>query len=146
MIALKSQYAADEVELQDNCALVRTKIALINNHAMYIGGFYNNNGPSCNVELLECSQIATNTKNNRKAFMNLGGDFNALGIDWESRFTTPECWNKESREKLINTSLTLSKCNNNLPGRSLLCFFIARTNQGSQNRETLYLAYLTIVP
>ena len=42
-------------------------------------------------------------KNNTKAFINFGGDFNAPNIDWESGFTTPDCRNKESCEKLINT-------------------------------------------
>ena len=53
MIPLESQYVADEIVLKLDGEIAWAKIALTNNRPMYIGIFYNNDGSSDNVDILE---------------------------------------------------------------------------------------------
>ena len=108
MITLKSQYVADEIDLKLDGEIAWATIALANNHPMYIGVFYNNDGSSDNVDNLEKSldEINTITKNDPRAFVSIGGDFNAPGVDWDSCFITPECRNIEACDTFNKFDLT----------------------------------------
>ena len=103
MIAFKSHYVVDEVELPDvNCEIVWARVTLDNNHPMYVGSFYRPPGDS-DVQPLEALEesldtIANKCRNNTKATITIGGDFNAGGIDWTSYTTTPECRQKSISE------------------------------------------------
>ena len=107
MIAFKSHYVVDEVELPDvNCEIVWARMTLDNNHPMYVGSFYRPPGDSDAqpLEALEESldTIANKCRNNTKTTITTGGDFNAGGIDWTSYTTTPECRQKSICEKVID--------------------------------------------
>ena len=71
MISLKSQYVADEIDLDTDGETAWVKIALANNHPMYLGVHDNSDGSSGNVDSLEKSldEITKITKNNPRAFV-----------------------------------------------------------------------------
>ena len=106
MIALKSNYIVDEVELSADCKIVWAKLTLKNNHPMYIGSFYR--PPSdTNTDSLEELEKSTDVimeacRNNTQAAIILGGDFNANGINWDTCSILPDCKKKSICEKIID--------------------------------------------
>ena len=81
MIALKSNYIVDKVELSADCEIVWAKLTLKNNHSMYIGSFYrpqsDTNADSLK-ELEKSTDVIMETyRNNTQVAIILGGDFNA---------------------------------------------------------------------
>ena len=99
LIALKTHYVVDEVELVNiDCEVVWAKIALTGSPPLYIASFYrpeHKPGESniASLEALEKSLdlIAALTKNNTKSTILIGGDFNADGIDWDAGLVKSDC-------------------------------------------------------
>ena len=104
LIAIKSNFIAEEVEIKSEGEIVWAKVTLSTGHAMYIGSFYNNDGSTRNVEFLEKSltDLSSITKNNPNTFISLGGDFNAHGIDWDSGILNLDCHHRSACTKLVD--------------------------------------------
>ena len=93
MIATKSSLTVEGVKIPDTCETVWAKIMDKQNNPIYIGSFYrrpHEYTPSQITELEKVMQhIETITKNNPQSTIILGGDFNALEIDWHTHQVTP---------------------------------------------------------
>ena len=93
LIAIKSKYAIDEVEIEDHdCEIIWAKITLHKNSPMFIGSFYRPPSDSiASLEALEKSiaSIRNITRNNPRASIVIGGDFNAGDINWETCSVSP---------------------------------------------------------
>ena len=105
MIAVKCNLVVEEVELVDiSCEVTWARITLTYNSPRFIGAYYR--PPSDGVDSLEeldksLSQLMQMTKNNSRATVVLGGDFNACEINWDT-CTVSETTKRLVREKTLD--------------------------------------------
>ena len=101
-------------------------ITLKDHSKLVVGSFYRppNKGISPILELeSQLSKTTDSFRNNPKTTLILGGDFNAVGIDWETGLVRDDSPNRLLKEKLIEfiPKQKFSRCKENQPGaRTLL--------------------------
>ncbi len=105
LIALKSKYPAEEVDIRTDCELIWVKISLRQQRTLYTGAFYR--PPSDTIYSLEelnrsLEQLALKTKNNKNSTIILGGDFNTGEIDWDTLSVKPGSPQKVINEKVVD--------------------------------------------
>ena len=106
LIALKSHYVVEEVELIDvDCEVVWVKIVLQNCNPMFISSFYR--PPSDNILSLDSFEksfqyISNMCKNNPTVTFMTAGDFNAPDIDWDLGAVKPDSNKKGICQKVID--------------------------------------------
>ena len=113
MLAFKSCYSVEEIELQNIDA--ETAWASVNTgvNKMVFGVFYRPPGHNPSpVEQLEnaITQVMTKFKNNPNITYILGGDFNTGDIDWETGTILPNSPCKEANEKVLGLSQLFDLC------------------------------------
>ena len=112
MIVHRKELIIDEVELLEPSSphhdhIVWARLSIRNANPIYIGSYYRSN--SCNnngtiTGLKDSLQhINTLTKNNPRATVVLGGDFNARGIDWDNSTVKPGAEHKPLCEIILET-------------------------------------------
>ena len=107
LIAMKSHYVAEEVELIDiNCEVVWAKIVLQNCSPMFVGSFYR--PPSDNISSMESfdkslQQVTDMCRNNTKATIIVAGDYNTGDIDWDLCHVNANSSKNLICQKLIDT-------------------------------------------
>ena len=107
LIAMKSHYVAEEVELIDiSCEVVWAKIVLQNCSPMFVGSFYR--PPSDNITSMESfdkslQQVTDMCRNNTKATIIVAGDYNAGDIDWDLCHVNANSSKNLICQKLIDT-------------------------------------------
>ena len=105
LIALKSHYVAEEVDLVDIvCEIVCAKIVLRNSSPNYVGSFYHPpSDPISSLEALEVAliKISDLCKNNTKTAVVIAGDFYAGDINWDS-YSVRETSTKNTGKKKMS--------------------------------------------
>ena len=106
MIATKENITIEPVSIDSKCESAWGKIYLKDKSDLYIGSFYRrpNEYTPTQVEDLEqdLRHIEALTRNNDRASLILGGDFNARDIDWNSHTVKPESTIKPLCEKILS--------------------------------------------
>ena len=99
VIAVNTNLVVEEVELVDiSCEVTWARITLTDNSPVFISAYYRS--PSDGVDSLEeldksLSQLIQMPKNNSRATVVLGGDFNAVEINWDT------CTVSETTKRLV---------------------------------------------
>ena len=82
---IKSDYISSQVETEDNCEIIWSRVNLNKNKSFLLCSYYRppNNNYNSISGLQNSMQQLTKDINNK--FVILGGDFNLLDINWEDR-------------------------------------------------------------
>ena len=106
MIATKENVTIEPVSIDPKCESAWGKIYIKEKSDLYIRCFYRrpNEYTPTRVEDLEqdLRDIEALTRNNNRASMILGGDFNACDIDWNTHTVEPESTIKPLCEKVMS--------------------------------------------
>lgn len=113
LVAIKSCYPTESIEINDECEIVWASCNMRANRKLIIGSFYRppDKGPETFEQMKESiEKVKQKIKNNPKAIIMLGGDFNARDIDWAKGVVFQDSEKKKLHEKLLEvvseTSLT----------------------------------------
>ena len=104
MIAVKSNYPAEDIEIEIDCEVVWISVLMRNNRKVYLGSFYRppDKGQEPFDELEKSlSHIDLTTRNNPNSVIILGGDFNVPQIDWSTGEVLPGCTKKQPHEQIL---------------------------------------------
>ncbi len=102
LVAIKSQYSAEEVQIESNCETVWAKVSLKQQKKLIIGAFYRQpNNRTAQVEELDKALTQLAPSLGRDCTLILGGDFNVGDIDWNSQTVSPNSHQKAVSEKTI---------------------------------------------
>ena len=106
MIATKVNITIEPVSIDSKCESAWGKLSLKDKSDLYIGCFYRhpNEYTPTQVENLQQDLWHSEalTRNNDRASLILGGDFNARDIDWNTHTVKPESTIKPVCEKVLS--------------------------------------------
>ena len=104
MFAVKSNYPAEDIEIEVDCEVVWISVSMLNNLDVYLGYVYcpSDKGQEPFDELQKSlSHIDLTARNNPNAVIILGGDFNVPNIDWSTGKVLPGCTKKQPHERIL---------------------------------------------
>ena len=104
MIAVKSNYPAEDIGIEVDCEVVWISVSMRNNRKVYLGSFSRppDKGQEPFDELEKSlSHIDLTTRNNPNTVIILGGDFNIPHINWSTGEVLLGCTKKQPHEWIL---------------------------------------------